>query len=226
MAITINGQLSLCLLAEKLMDIEGLSIVQVNTDGITVKLPRSKRDQYDRVCDAWQKQVGLQLEYAEYSKMIIRDVNNYIAVYTDGKVKRKGAYQYEDLGWHQDQGGLVIPKAAEAAMLHGISLDTYIKGHKNKYDFMLRVKVPRSSGLFLIVDNVHIKQQNTCRYYACSAGGELVKVMPPIKEEAEPRRISIGEGYGMWTCNDVNDFTWKDVDYQYYIDAAAKLVIQ
>jgi hypothetical protein len=226
MAITINGQLSLCLLAEKLMDIEGLSIVQVNTDGITVHMPRNMHDEYINICDAWQRQVGLQLEYAEYSKMFIKDCNNYIAVYTDGKVKRKGAYQYEDLGWHQDQGGLVIPKAAEAAMLHGISLDTYIKGHKNKYDFMLRVKVPRSSGLFLIVDNVQIKQQNTCRYYACSAGGELVKVMPPIKEEAEPRRISIGEGYGMWTCNDVNDFTWKDVDYQYYIDAAAKLVIQ
>jgi hypothetical protein len=226
MAITINGQLSLCLLAEKLMDIEGLSLVQVNTDGITVKLPRSKRDQYDRVCDAWQKQVGLQLEYAEYSKMIIRDVNNYIAVYTDGSVKRKGAYQHEGLGWHQDQGGLVIPKAAEAAMLHGIPLDVYIRGHKNKYDFMLRAKVPRSSKLVMVMDGVDVQQQNMCRFYACNAGGALVKVMPPLKEEAESRRISIGEGYNMWTCNDINDFTWKDVDYQYYIDAAAKLVIQ
>jgi DNA polymerase elongation subunit (family B) len=227
MSITINGQLSLCLLADKLMDIEGLSIVQVNTDGITVKLPRSKRDQYDRVCDAWQKQVGLQLEYAEYSKMIVRDCNNYLAIYTDGKVKRKGAYQYEDLGWHQDQGGLVIPKAAEAAMLQGIPLDVYIKGHKNKYDFMLRAKVPRSSKLVMVMgDGTEVIQQNTCRYYACNAGGNLVKVMPPLKEEAEPRRIGIGEGYSMWICNDINDFTWKDVDYQYYIDAAEKLVIQ
>jgi DNA polymerase elongation subunit (family B) len=227
MSITINGQLSLCLLAEKLMDIEGLQMLQVNTDGIVVKLPRNKRDQYDRVCDLWQKQVGLQLEYAEYSKLIARDCNNYIAVYTDGKVKRKGAYQYEGLGWHQDQGGLVIPKAAEAAMLQGIPLDVYIKGHKNKYDFMLRAKVPRSSKLVMVMgDGTEVVQQNTCRYYACNAGGSLVKVMPPLKEEAEPRRIGIGEGYGMWTCNDVNDFTWKDVDYQYYIDAAEKLVIQ
>jgi hypothetical protein len=227
MAITINGQLSLCLLAEKLMDIEGLSIVQVNTDGITVKLPRDKRDQYNWVCEVWQNQVGLQLEYAEYSKMIIRDVNNYIAVYTNGKVKRKGAYQYEDLGWHQDQGGLVIPKAAEAAMLHGIPLDVYIKGHKNMYDFMLRVKVPRSSKLVMVMDDgTEVQQQNMCRFYACNAGGALIKVMPPLKEEAESRRMAIGEGYGMWTCNDINDFTWKDLDYKYYIDAAEKLVIQ
>jgi hypothetical protein len=159
--------------------------------------------------------------------MIIRDVNNYIAVYTDGKVKRKGAYQHEGLGWHQDQGGLIIPKAAEALMLHGIPLDVYIKGHKNKYDFMMRVKVPRSSKLVMVMGGcTEVQQQNMCRFYACDAGGALVKVMPPLKDEAEPRRISIGEGYGMWTCNDINDFTWKDVDYKYYIDAAAKLVIQ
>jgi hypothetical protein len=227
MTITINGQLSLCLLAEKLMDIEGLSIIQVNTDGVTVKMPRSKRDQYDRVCDLWQKQVGLQLEYAEYSKMFIRDCNNYTAVYTDGKVKRKGAYQYEGLGWHQDQGGLVIPMAAEAAMLHGVSVETFIKSHKNKYDFLLRTKVPRSSKLVMVMDDgTELQQQNICRFYACNAGGSLVKIMPPLTEEAEPRRIGIGEGFGMWTCNDISDFTWKDIDYKYYIDAAEKLVIQ
>jgi hypothetical protein len=227
MSITINGQLSLCLLAEKLMDIEGLSIIQVNTDGVTVKMPRSKRDQYDRVCEAWQKQVGLELEYVEYSKMIIRDVNNYIAVYTNGKVKRKGVYQYEGLGWHQDQGGLIIPMAAEAAMLHNIDVATYVRGHRNVYDFLMRTKVPRSSKLVMVMDDgTELKQQNICRFYACTAGGKLVKIMPPLSEEDEPRRIGIGEGYGMWTCNNIKDFTWKDVDYQYYIDAAEKLVIQ
>lgn len=227
MTITINGQLSLCLLAEKLMTIEGLSIIQVNTDGVTVKLPRDKRDQYNRICEVWQQQVGLQLEYAEYSKMIIRDVNNYIAVYTNGKVKRKGAYQYEDLGWHQDQGGLVIPMAAEAAMLHGVSVADFVKSHKNKYDFLLRTKVPRSSKLVMVMDDgTEVVQQNICRFYACNAGGSLVKIMPPLTDEAEPRRIGIGEGYGMWTCNDISDFTWKDVDFKYYIDAAEKLVIQ
>ena len=227
MTITINGQLSLCLLAEKLMCIEDLSIIQINTDGVTVKLPRDKRDQYDSICDAWQKQVGLQLDYAEYTKMIIRDVNNYIAVYTDGKVKRKGAYQYEGLGWHQDQGGLVIPMAVEAAMLHGVSVADFVKTHKNKYDFLLRTKVPRSSKLVMVMDDgTEVQQQNICRFYACNAGGSLVKIMPPLTEEAEPRRIGIGEGFGMWTCNDINNFTWKDVDYKYYIDAAEKLVIQ
>ena len=226
MSITINGQLSLCLLAEKLMSIDGLTIIQVNTDGITVKMPRNKRQQYDDVCTAWQKQVGLDLEFAEYSKMIIRDVNNYIAVYTSGKVKRKGAYQYEDLGWHQDQGGLVIRKAAEANILHGTDIREFVENHQDDYDFMMRTKVPKSSKLMLVMaDGTEEQQQNTCRFYACKAGADLVKIMPALKDELEPRRISIGSGWGMWVCNNVKDFDRKDLDYNYYIDAAEKLVI-
>ena len=227
MTITINGQLSLCLLAEKLMEIDGLQLIQVNTDGVTVKLPRWKVTQYETICAEWQKQVGLQLEFAHYSKMIIRDVNNYIAVYVDGKVKRKGAYQYEGLGWHQDQGGLVIPMAAEAAMLEGVDIEDFVRSHKNKYDFMLRTKVPRSSKLVMLgPDGEDILQQNICRFYACNAGGELIKIMPPVGDSEEPRRISVAAGYPMWVCNDINDFSWKDIDYRYYIDAAKKLVIE
>ena len=227
MTITINGQLSLCLLAEKLMEIEGLQLIQVNTDGVTVKMKRKSLALYHNICAKWQAQVGLELEFADYSKMIIRDVNNYIAVYTNGKIKRKGAYQYEGLGWHQDQGGLVIPMAAEAAMLHGISVTDFVRKHTNMYDFLLRTKVPRSSKLVMVMaDGSEVQHQNVCRFYACNAGGELIKIMPPVGDSEEPRRISIAAGYPMWVCNDIKDFTRRDVDYKYYIDAAEKLVIQ
>ena len=79
-----------------------------------------------------RSKVGLQLEFADYSKMLIRDVNSYIAVYTNGKIKRKGAYQYEDLGWHQNHSALVIPKAAEAAMLHGKDIAEFVLEHSKK----------------------------------------------------------------------------------------------
>lgn len=226
MTITINGQLSLCLLAEKLLAIDGLSIIQVNTDGITVKMPHSARDEYDRICTDWQKQVGLDLEFADYSKMVIRDVNNYIAVYTNGKVKRKGAYQYEDLGWHQDQGGLVIRKAANEHILNGTDIRTFIENHEDNYDFMMRTKVPRSSKLVLVMaDGTEEQQQNICRFYACNAGADLVKIMPALKDEEEPRRMSIGSGWGMWVCNDVKDFDRNDLNYDYYIAEAEKLVV-
>jgi len=220
MTITINGQLSLCLLAEKLMDVFGLSIIQVNTDGITVKLPRKRLDEYNAICEAWQRQVGLQLEFVEYTKMIIRDVNNYIAVDTNGKVKRKGAYQYENLGWHQDQGGLVIPKAAEAAMLSGISVEQFIVNHQDKMDFMLRTKVPRNSKLLL--DGV--QQQNICRYYISNNGGKLVKEMPPVKGKEENRFIGVNKEWNVKVCNNMLEFD-GDINYNYYIEEARKLLI-
>ena len=226
MTITINGQLSLCLLAEKLLTIDGLSLVQVNTDGVTVLCPRNMMDKYNAICEAWQQQVGLQLEYAHYSKMIIRDVNNYLAFYTDGKVKRKGAYQYEGLGWHQNQGGLVIPMAAEAAMLKGVSVRDFVQNHNNHWDFLLRTKVPRSSKLMLVMeDGVEIQQQNICRYYACKTGGKLVKIMPPLVEGAEDRRLSIDSNWNVKTCNKMEDFAY-DIDYDYYIAEAEKLVVE
>lgn len=226
MSITINGQLSLCLLAEKLLAIDELHILQVNTDGITVKLPRHKMSEYEAICAAWQKQVQLELEFVNYSRMTIRDCNNYLAFYTNGKVKRKGAYQYEDLGHHQDQGGLVVPKAAEAFMLHGIDIEDYIRGHQNKYDFLLRTKVPRSSRLVMVMkDGTEIAQQNICRYYASTAGGDLVKIMPPLVVDGEERCMDVGSGWKMWVCNNIKDFDRSDIDYQYYIDAAKKLVV-
>ena len=170
MSITVNGQLSLCLLAEKLLKVKGLKLIQVNTDGVTVALPRKNESKYMEICDAWQKQVGLQLEYADYKAMYIRDVNNYIAVYTNDKVKRKGAYQYEGLGWHQNQGGLVIPMAAEAAMLHGQDVEEFVRSHKNDWDFLLRTKVPRNSSLVLVYQFHEEQQQNICRYYISKDG--------------------------------------------------------
>lgn len=225
MTITINGQLSLCLLAERLLGIEGLSLIQVNTDGVTVKLPRKYVDEYNAICNQWEKDVGLSLEYAEYSAMFIRDVNNYIAVYTEGGVKRKGVYEYEGLGWHQNQSALIVPMAVEAHMLHGKNLEQFIVAHKNPYDFMLRTKVPRSSRLVLVQGEEDIPQQNICRYYPSHNGGKLIKIMPPLPGKDEERRISIDKEWDVKVCNDMSNFDW-DINYAYYIEQARKLVIE
>ena len=229
MTITINGQLSLCLLAEKLLDIPDLKIIQVNTDGITVALPRVSTEQYDEICKQWEQQVKLQLEFADYSKMIIQTVNNYIAVYTNGKVKRKGAYQYEGLGFHQNQSSLVVPMSAEAYMLHGTDLYEFISEHFNKgnvFDFMLRTKVDRSSRLVLVSDDgSEVEQQRVCRYYPSKNGGKLVKIMKPLEGSNEPRRLGIDTSYKVKICNDMQDFD-GDIDFDYYVQEAKKLVIE
>lgn len=83
MKITVNGQLSLSLLVDRLLIIPNLEIIQVNTDGVTVKHPREYSDLYFEICKEWEKHVKLELEFSHYKSMHIRDVNSYIAVYEE-----------------------------------------------------------------------------------------------------------------------------------------------
>jgi hypothetical protein len=83
MSITLNGQLLLCMLAEGLMTIPGLRILQANTDGISVYLRRDQEWLLDSLSDHWSKQTGLTLEKNKYRIMAIADVNSYIVEYED-----------------------------------------------------------------------------------------------------------------------------------------------
>lgn len=225
MMITINGQLALLMLADQLLTIPNLKLVQLNTDGLTVAMTRDSVDQYSKICKAWEQTVKLELEYVDYSKMYIKNVNNYIAVYTNGKVKRKGLFQYEGLGHHQNQGGLIIAEAVEQSMVNNVDIRDYIKNCSDMYKFLLRTKVPRSSRLMLeFEDGTSNQLQNVCRYYVSSKGGKLIKVMPPLEGETEDRRMGIETEWSVKACNNIKDFRW-DIDYEYYISEAEKLVI-
>jgi len=219
MSITINGQLLLCMLAEMLFDIPELRLIQINTDGLTVKIPENRYTEFKTICDYWQQYTLLELEENRYSKMFIRDVNNYIAVYEDGKIKRKGAYEYK-LAWHQNHSALVIPKAVESVLVNNCNLEHTITNHADNSDFMLRTKVPRTSKLMLGDTQI----QNISRYYVSREGDSLVKVMPPLKDKVEDRRIGIDVGWTVKECNHARDFNRNDVNYDYYIEAARKLI--
>jgi hypothetical protein len=225
MSITLNGQLLLCVLAEGMMHIDGLKIIQVNTDGMTVRVPRTNKWLVDTARAAWESRTGLQLEEAIYSHMFIRDVNNYIARYEDGRVKRKGAYEHK-MQWHQNAGGLVVPKVAEKVLIDGAPIRETVEQWPHIMDFMLRTKVPRSSYLSIEHDGVASQLQNVTRYYIAKDGGHLFKWMPPLK--AKPgvwRKIGVESGWGVQPCNDIKDAGKSPVDFNYYIREVEKLCL-
>ena len=231
MAITINGQLLLCLLADYLMDIPGLEMIQVNTDGLTIRIPRDREADVTAVTEWWQSHTLLRLEKAEYEMMALRDVNSYLAVKPDGKLKRKGAYEWQatdqggTLGWHQNHSALVIPKAAEAALVEGVPVREYVLNHDDLHDFMLRTKVPRTSRLVLETGGVVEPLQNICRYYVSKQGGSLVKIMPPLaKKPGVERRIGVCVGWAVRPCNELTGVQGVDINMEYYITEAEKLV--
>jgi len=133
------------------------------------------------ICKWWEDFTCLELESAIYSRMFIRDVNNYIAEYEGGDVKRKGAYEHK-LEWHQNHSERVVAMAAEAALVHGKDITHFIHNHPDINDFMLRTKVGRADKLVLVDAVGNERQlQNISRYYISTHGGSLVKISPPPK---------------------------------------------
>lgn len=228
MSITLNGQLLICLLAEWLMQIPGLQMIQVNTDGLTVRVPREQIHPVEQVRETWQTRTRLQLEEVIYSRMFIRDVNNYLAQYDNGGVKRKGAYEY-DLEWHQNASALVVPKVAEKVLLDGVGIRETLEVWPDIMDFMIRAKVPRSSYLTTEdKDGVTTQIQNTTRYYVAKGGAHLFKWMPPLKGKTEWRKMAVSSGWGVEICNDLSDRSHMrpQIDLDYYQQEIEKLCLQ
>lgn len=224
MSITINGQLSLTMLMEKLVQKFNVKMLMLNTDGLEFIVKREHLDAVNELVSKWEKYVGLQMEGIFYDHMYIRDVNNYIGIYDNGEIKHKGQYVYEGLGWHQNHSALVVPMAVEHEVLGKGSAEDFIMNHKDPYDFLLSTKVPRSSRLVLVSEcGLDIDLQNICRYYPSTTKGKLVKIMPPLEEGGEERRLGIMTEWDVKVCNNMKDFTWE-VNYDYYTFEAKKLL--
>ena len=165
MKITINGQLSLTMLYEMISVAipESIPLMQ-NTDGLETMIPRNKVDLYMQVCAEWESITQLELEHDRYQKLVLADVNNYIAVYdwkyvdhdTWQKMKQsnpdfvytilpggfayaatkcKGRFEYSNLALHKNKSHLVVAKAVYHYFVHDTLPEQYIKTNKNIYDY-------------------------------------------------------------------------------------------
>lgn len=228
MSITIGGQLSLCMLMGALVDYCDAEIIMCNTDGFEYYVDIDKIEKADSLVKKWEEVTGLEMEGDTYDVMYVRDVNNYVSITESGKVKTKGAYEvlpYKELGWHKNHSAMVIPMAVLKELMNECSVESFIYSHKDTYDFCLRTKVNRSSKLYLCFeDGTEIQQQNICRYYPSTKGGKLIKLMPPLEQGEEWRRLGIDTEYVVKTCNDMKEFDWDDLDYSYYVQEAKKLI--
>lgn len=244
---TMNGQLMLCMLWEKLRLLGDIEIIQANTDGITFYINRKLVKKAGAVCRQWQKDTKMRLEQVVYKKMLTRDVNNYVCEYKGGGVKAKGDYLFEtlyhkkgmdtsDIEWHKNHSMIIVQKAAQAAMLKGTPVRDFITQHDDIYDFFLCTNVNRGSQLYLCEDgdnnefdinDIGEEIQRNTRYLVANSGGKLVKLMPPLKNKPGVyRRISIQKGYVVSVHNEVTSENVMDYDinYQFYITAALKLL--
>jgi len=233
--ITLNGQLSLIMLIERLY-LVGIQNVSANTDGIVCIIPKDKEDIYYKTCKQWEKDVNLDLEYTDYITYARRDVNNYITVKRkkDGflDIKRKGDLnQYlhtEDLkkGFSMP----IVAKSVEEYLIHGVPISDTIKNERDIYLFcttqnMDRKFVPMINSVSSTGESIMTAIQRQVRFYCSKDNTILFKVEDP-KFTNVSKKSNLQVGTGVTIFNNYihyEDFSNYNINYPFYIKLAEKL---
>lgn len=164
MQITVNGQLLLCMLMEQLCEnIPCARPIMVNTDGIEIIIPKEYEQKYYDICKEWEALTQLELEFEDYHKLIIPDVNNYLGIFADKKiskeeydklnreypkpiltqkegeyfmkpVKTKGRFEI-DKPLHKNKSYRIKRIAFYNFFAHNMSVEESLKENKNIFDF-------------------------------------------------------------------------------------------
>lgn len=227
-SITINGQLLLAMLAEQLSAFS--EVFYVNTDGLTVKIHKDNVERMKTVCKAWEELTQLELESVRFEKMFLRDVNNLIAIDEWGNIKYKGAYEIDKMVGKEpavwkNNSNRILAIAASEYFINQIPIEETIKNHNNIYDFFKMGKVRGDWDMYW----GEKKMPKINRYFLSENSlPTLVK-----KHKYDGREISLEahpdfkkEGT-IYHCDVMNKYVEKisyDINYEYYIKEAAKLV--
>lgn len=233
MSITINGQLLLTKLYEMLAEgIPGAIPIMQNTDGLEMMIPNCFKQKYLDICAEWEKLTKLQLEHDEYSKMIIADVNNYIAMYAnpEKKPKCKGRFEWEDQEkkkvavLHKNKSFLVIPKAIYHYFVYGTDPKDYLASNRAILDYCGGVKAKGDWELIStkvekgkVIEN---PLQKINRYYISKEGEKLSK-----RHKFDQREIQVESGRWMQTIMNryqQQPFESYGVDEDYYLEQIYK----
>jgi hypothetical protein len=225
MRITINGQLSLTMLYEMICEgIPGALPLMQNTDGLETMIPREYVDKYMEICKRWEEITSLQLEHDKYSKIVLGDVNNYIAISEEGKSKCKGRFEYDNLALHKNKSFLIIPKALYAYFVDGVKPEKFIKENLNIFDFCGGVKI-KGNWMFTEkkIENgeySETKLQETIRYYISNKGSKIIKTNRGDKREIQ---VEAGKWLQSTMINyEEKPFEKYDINYDYYLEKIKK----
>lgn len=146
LATTVNGMLILSMIADKVYTkLDNALVLSKNTDGIEVYVKRSDYDNLINIFNEIEELTKIPYEIDQYQKYIIKDINNYIAITTSGKIKVKGIFEtYEDIigvgAYHKDTSASVVSLALQNYYVKNIPVEETINNHNNIYDFCYGAK--------------------------------------------------------------------------------------
>ncbi|MCP4277849.1 MAG: hypothetical protein GY779_16000, partial [Gammaproteobacteria bacterium] len=202
---TITGQLSILMLIERLTKL-GATITSANTDSVDVLRPADIDLDLDVECLKWELETGYELDDTPYVSKHSESVNSYVAVTPYG-VKGKGTFASESL--MKAPSRQVCPDAIKAYLRNGADIESHIRAETNPHKF---VTVKRVTG-GAVFDGEEIGKM--IRFYH-STEGDAIRYLK------NGNKVSTSDG-----CRpmmDLPDSLPDDLDYQWYINEAYKLL--
>lgn len=224
--VTINGQLMTMTLVEE-FELNGIHVISANTDGLVIRIPKDKMDVYEEIAKRWNETNKMGADFEDYSQLISRDVNNYIAVQTNGDIDFKGALdpkQYlKDLKKGYDMP--VVAKAVYEFFVNNIPIMTTLKNHRDILDFCKTQNVGKQfEVVYDIVENgeiKHIHSQRHVRFYVAHNGVIIQK-----EHKTTNKRSNLARGKTVQILNSLDDkpIEERNINYGYYYDECYKII--
>jgi hypothetical protein len=224
MFTTITGELSLLMLIEA-YELAGIHVISANTDGVTILVKNASFDNMTAINKWWMELTSYELERTDYSKIIFSTVNDYLAIKTDGEIKKKGDF-LTDFELHKNKSARIVPIALEQFFVNDVPVADTIRNHTNIYDFCLRQKASKDFHY-----EGHSKETKTVynkliRYYVSNTGEKLLKVKNENSDSTavDVSQVEAGE-WLMTVCNHLTpNHPLDNINHAYYIERAERII--
>lgn len=244
-SVCITNQICMAILISDLAKAcKTIWFININTDGIMYRIHKSEAELAQKIIDDWCKLTGFTMEEDNFSKVIQKDVNNYIGIYKDGHFKTKGGYVslYEG-GTFKTNSLQIIHKAIVDYLVKGIDPEVTIRECTDVTAFQQIIKTGGTyEGSYQYIDGERVQVQKVNRIYAVKDPryGSVVKgkwITEKRKKNKETGKMdSIPVDPPVWSetiipeCPDhafidnENTLTVADLDLDYYIDMAKRRI--
>jgi hypothetical protein len=224
MFTTITGELSLLMLIEA-YELADIHVISANTDGVTIRIKKSLIDKMHEINKWWMDLTSYELERTDYAKIIFSTVNDYLAIKTNGEIKKKGDF-LTNFELHKNKSARIVPIALEQFFVNDVPVADTIRNHTNIYDYCLRQKASKDFHY-----EGHSKETKTVynkliRYYVSNTGEKLLKVKNENSDSTavDVSQVEAGE-WVMTVCNYLKpNHPLDNINHAYYIERAERII--
>lgn len=203
-SVTLNGQLILYWICEEIVHKTRSRVLLFNTDGCEIMIHRNDVTLFYEIMKDFEEKTKLVFEYKEYEKLIVANVNNYIALYKTGKkedgrndnpdtvnpkmvffrngeeyaVKTKGIiFNIQDNELHKNNGGRIYKKALLNYYIHQIPIAETIYNNNNIEDYLIFVRKNNNTAIvYYDGKNYNELKNRVIRYVYSKPGVTLSKL--------------------------------------------------